>query len=80
MVWRRLLVPGGVRLNRLHGMFQAAMGWRNAHLHQFRIGDSLYGAQFDDYPDDELDEKSVTVSEPATTRVLARPLAQAVLG
>ena len=61
VVWRRLLVPGGARLNRLHEMFQAAMGWTDSHLHQFRIGDALYGAQFDDYPDEELDEKSVTV-------------------
>jgi hypothetical protein len=27
VVWRRVLVPGGVRLNRLHDMLQAAMGW-----------------------------------------------------
>ncbi len=25
-VWRRLLVPGSVRLDKLHRMFQAAMG------------------------------------------------------
>ena len=61
-VWRRLLVPGGVRLLRLHDMFQAAMGWTNSHLHSFTIGDSLYGMQFDDYPDEELDEKEFTVS------------------
>ena len=61
MVWRRLLVPGGVRLNRLHEMFQAGMGWTNSHLHQFRIGDALYGSQFDEYPENELDERSVTV-------------------
>lgn len=61
MVWRRLLVPGSVRLSRLHAMFQAAMGWTDSHLHMFRIGDLIYGSQFDDYPEDELDEKSVTV-------------------
>jgi hypothetical protein len=26
VVWRRLLVPGGVRLDKLHRMLQAAMG------------------------------------------------------
>ncbi len=61
MVWRRLLVPGNVRLSRLHDVFQAAMGWTDSHLHSFRIGDALYGTQFDDYPPEELDEKSVTV-------------------
>lgn len=60
-VWRRLLVPGGVRLNRLHEIFQAAMGWTDSHLHNFRIGEELYGMQIDDYPDEEMDEKSVTV-------------------
>ena len=61
IVWRRVLVPGGVRLAKLHDMLQAAMGWTDSHLHLFRIGDATYGSQLDDYPDDELDEKSVTV-------------------
>ncbi len=60
-VWRRLLVPGGVRLAKLHEIFQAAMGWTNSHLHCFTIGDELYGMQIEDYPDEELDEKSFTV-------------------
>jgi len=61
VVWRRLLVPGSVRLSKLHAVFQAAMGWTNSHLHSFRIGDTVYGMQFDDYPPGEKDEKSVTV-------------------
>ncbi|MGA7417713.1 MAG: hypothetical protein WB765_17625 [Acidimicrobiales bacterium] len=35
-VWRRVLVPGGAKLSRLHDIFQA----------------KLYGSQFDDYPED----------------------------
>ena len=61
-VWRRLLVPGGVRLARLHDMFQAGMGWTDSHLHMFRIGDAIYGSQIDDFPEDELDERTVTVA------------------
>jgi hypothetical protein len=61
-VWRRLLVPGSVRLDRLHRMFQAVMGWEDRHLHSFQVGGTLFGMQFDDYPDDELDETSVTVA------------------
>jgi len=61
-VWRRLLVPGGVRLAKLHDMFQAAMGWTNSHLHSFTIDDQLYGMQFDDLPEEELDETEYTVS------------------
>ena len=60
-VWRRLLIPGGVRLTKLHRIFQAAMGWEDCHLHAFEIGDERYGMQFDEYPEGELDETSVTV-------------------
>jgi hypothetical protein len=62
-VWRRLLVPGTVSLAKLHDIFQAAMGWDNAHLHSFRVGDALYGTQIDDYPEDEIDESTVSVAE-----------------
>jgi Plasmid pRiA4b ORF-3-like protein len=57
-IWRRLLVPGSVRLDKLHRMFQAAMRCANRHLHSFRVGDALFGTQFDDRPDEELDEKA----------------------
>jgi hypothetical protein len=60
-VWRRLLVPGGVRLAKLHEIFQAAMGWTNSHLHSFTIGDDLYGMHVEDYPEEELDETDFTV-------------------
>jgi hypothetical protein len=62
VVWRRVLVPGGVRLAKLDLMVQAAMGWTNSHLHMFKIGDLTYGSQFDDYPPEELDDKAVTVA------------------
>jgi Plasmid pRiA4b ORF-3-like protein len=55
-IWRRLLIPGSVHLDKLHLIFQAAMGWTNSHLHQFRIGDALYGAHYDDWPEEEIHE------------------------
>jgi hypothetical protein len=61
VVWRRVLVPGAVRMAKLSEMLLAAMGWTNSHLHAFRVGDRLYGVCFDDYPEEEIDEKSVTV-------------------
>jgi Plasmid pRiA4b ORF-3-like protein len=64
VVWRQLLVPGKVRLAKLGQMLLAAMGWNNSHLHAFRVGDTSYGMQDDDdddFPDDEIDEQSVTV-------------------
>jgi hypothetical protein len=60
-VWRRIMVPGSVRVARLHDMFQAAMGWTNSHLHSFTIGGQRYGMHFDDWPAGEIDEKDVTV-------------------
>jgi hypothetical protein len=41
-VWRRLLVPGDIRLPRLHTILQVAMGWSDCHLHLFRSGDVCY--------------------------------------
>ena len=60
-VWRRVLVPGSIRLDKLHLMLQAAMGWTNSHLHAFTIGESRYGTGFDELASIELDERSVTV-------------------
>ena len=60
-VWRRVLVPGSVKLAKLHEYFQAGMGWTNSHMHYFGIGDDRYGAQFDEYPDGEINERDVTV-------------------
>lgn len=59
-VWRRLLVPADIRLDRLHGVIQAAMGWEGYHMHAFSDGSREYGR-----PDRELehrDERKVTLS------------------
>ena len=61
VIWRRLLVPGSVRMAKLADMLIAGMGWSNSHLHAFRVGDARYGMNFDEYPEGEIDEKSVTV-------------------
>lgn len=46
---------------KLSEMLLAAMGWTNSHLHAFRVGEKRYGMNFDEYPDGEIDEKTVTV-------------------
>ncbi len=43
-VWRRIQVQDGT-LDKLHEHIQTAMGWKNSHLHHFRIGDQLFGDQ-----------------------------------
>ncbi|MBL6274616.1 plasmid pRiA4b ORF-3 family protein [Micromonospora fiedleri] len=42
-IWRRVLVPGGYTLDRLHRVVQHAMGWRDCHLHSFEIDGVQYG-------------------------------------
>ena len=60
-IWRRILVPGSIRMSKLAEILLSAMGWSNSHLHAFTIGDQRYGMNYDDFPEGEIDEKSVTV-------------------
>lgn len=41
-IWRRLDVDGRVSLSKLHHFIQAAFGWSDSHLHQFKIRDQIY--------------------------------------
>ena len=50
-VWRRLTVPAGYTLDRVHRVIQYAMGWQDCHLHSFDIDGEQYG---EPDPDDEL--------------------------
>lgn len=57
-IWRRVVVSGGLTLERLHEVIQIAMGWYNCHLHQFEIDGESYGdVQMDDLEMDQLDER-----------------------
>jgi len=67
-IWRRLVVPGEIKLSKLHSIFQAAMGWENYHLHQFQIGEQVYGVPDDEFgfeEFDDIDEDTVLLSEVA---------------
>lgn len=59
-VWRRLLMPGTTTLNQLHTAIQAAMGWRDCHLHVFDIGGEPFGDRRS--VDDVGDEKRPTLN------------------
>jgi hypothetical protein len=59
-VWRRLLVPADIRLDRLHGVIQAAMGWENCHMHVVSDGSREW------CPDPDLgrgDERRATLGQ-----------------
>jgi Plasmid pRiA4b ORF-3-like protein len=64
VVWRQLLVPATTRLDRLHEVLQAAMGWENSHLHAFSVGPArsqgravVYGT-----PDPDLGHRDETTA------------------
>ncbi|HQE91654.1 MAG TPA: plasmid pRiA4b ORF-3 family protein [Anaerolineae bacterium] len=52
-IWRRLLVPSDIPLNKLHDVFQIAFAWTDSHLHQFIVGEDEYYGEPD--PDDYLE-------------------------
>jgi hypothetical protein len=52
---RRVEVPLTIRLDRLHLVLQAAMGWTNGHLYEIRARDVGWGSPDPDFGDGPLD-------------------------
>ena len=63
VIWRRLLVPGGVTMAKLHTIFQTAMGWENYHLHCFEIDGVRYGIPDPEFEMTDIDDETVRLSE-----------------
>jgi hypothetical protein len=42
-IWRRVLVPAGYTLDRVHRVIQVSMGWQDCHLHSFEVDGEQYG-------------------------------------
>ena len=55
-IWRRVDVPHSATLAALHDAIQVTMGWTDSHLHEFVVGDRVYGVPT---PDDEFYERKV---------------------
>jgi hypothetical protein len=55
-IWRRVQVPDGT-LDEFHQWIQGAMGWENAHLHEFKIGGKSYADP--DMLEDSFDEEEM---------------------
>jgi hypothetical protein len=47
-VWRRVRVSSDMTLRTLHQVIQEAMGWYDAHLHEFEVGKRRYGEPADE--------------------------------
>lgn len=69
-IWRRVMVPSDMPLDRLHDVLQIAMGWTDSHLHAFVAGGTSYmPASVEEFGGPPgIDERSVTVGE-----LLTRP-------
>jgi len=59
-IWRRLLMSSTMTLGDLHQAVQAAMGWRDCHLHAFDIDGQQYGDRHT--TDDIADENRLTLN------------------
>ena len=63
-IWRVLLVPGSIKLSKLHVVLLWTMGWQGGHLHEFVFRHGRFGMPDPDYPDTELrDENKFTLSQ-----------------
>lgn len=64
-IWRRVLVPDNLTLDQLHHVIQVAMGWYDAHLHEFNIGGLSYGSpDFDsDFASEVKDDATVRLNQ-----------------
>jgi hypothetical protein len=61
-IWRRILVPADVTFFDLHHILQIAMGWKNSHLFEFKVGDYKIG-----YEDDDLEGSDEIANAGAVT-------------
>lgn len=62
-VWRRLQLRADTRLDRLHGLIQAAFGWEDYHLHSFTCGQEEFGPADPDLDLDFNNERDITLGE-----------------
>ena len=60
-VTRLLDVPADIRLDRLHAALQAALGWTDSHLWEFRAGDVGWGIPDPDWPDGPQDARKANL-------------------
>ena len=62
-VWRRVQLRADTRLDQLHEILQAALGWENYHLHAFSFGEEEFGPRDAEHGLDFADERQVALGE-----------------
>ena len=63
LVWRRVQLRADTRLDQLHEILQAALGWENYHLHAFSFGEEEFGPRDPELDLDFRDERRVTLGQ-----------------
>jgi hypothetical protein len=63
VVVRRIEVPFDIRLDRLHLVIQAAMGWTNTHLYEIRARDVGWGIPDPDWGGGPLDARKARLAD-----------------
>ena len=61
-IFRILQIKGNANLGRLHDYIQGAMGWKDSHLHEFKIKERRYQAEEQMY-DDMFDESDYRINK-----------------
>lgn len=61
-VLRRIEVPLGIRLDRLHQALQAALGWTDSHLYEIRARDVGWGIPDPDWGGGPLNARKATLA------------------
>jgi hypothetical protein len=59
LIWRQVWVEGHMHLLQLHHVIQAAMGWTDAHLHDFTIAGVRYGIPHEEDELPLIDERTI---------------------
>ena len=62
-IWRRVLVPAGITLPKMHDLIATVMGWHGGHMHAFRVGNTTYGEPDPQLEDWTENEKRVRLSQ-----------------
>jgi|SRR6185436_373986 len=65
--WRRFQVKKETTLGKLHDVLQIVMGWDDAHLHEFRIGELRFGEPVPEEDYQVIDERGIQLVQIAPT-------------
>ncbi|MEM9887591.1 MAG: plasmid pRiA4b ORF-3 family protein [Bacteroidota bacterium] len=62
-IWRKVEVKAEETFYDLHNIIQGAMGWHNAHLHQFMVGNTYLGIPSEDDFIEVMDSRKIKLSQ-----------------